>query len=142
MEKLPFFHRNHGLTPLEKCQFFEFLDFFFLLPRKAFFRSRISQKTFSWPLLPKKKKLEKWPFLEQNHGLTNLEKCQFFNFLNFFFYSLERPFLALEYRKRYFPGLYFLTKRKLEKWPFLDQNHGLTLLEKCQFFQFFIILFL
>ena len=32
-----------------------------------------------------KKKLEKWPFLDQNHGLTPLEKCQFFDFLDFLF---------------------------------------------------------
>ena len=36
------------------------------------------------------------------------------------FYSLQRRFFVLEYRKRHFPGLYCL-KRKLEKWPFLDQ---------------------
>ena len=43
----------------------------------AFFRSRISEKTFSWRILPKKKKLEKWLFLDQNHGLTPLQKSQF-----------------------------------------------------------------
>ena len=37
------------------------------------------------PKLPKKKKLEKWPLLEQNPGLTPLEKFQFFEFLNFLF---------------------------------------------------------
>ena len=107
------------------------------------------------------------------------------------FYSLERRFFVLEYRKRHFPGLYCLkknirkmaifgpkawvnplakmpifglfelfvfiaqkgvfsfqniieyifllyiaSKRKLEKMPFLDQNHGLTPLEKCQFLDF------
>ena len=52
--------------------------------RKAFFRSRISRKTFSWPILPTKK-LEKSQFLDQYHGLTASEKCQFFDFLNFFF---------------------------------------------------------
>ena len=31
------------------------------------------------------KKLEKWPFLDQNHELTPLEKCQVFDFLNFLF---------------------------------------------------------
>ena len=41
-ERQPFLDQNHGLTPLEKCQFFDFLNFLFLLPRKAFFRSRIS----------------------------------------------------------------------------------------------------
>ena len=55
--------------------------------------------------------MEKWPFLDQNHGLTPLEKCQFFDFLNFFFYSLERRFFVLEYRKRHFPGLYCLKKK-------------------------------
>ena len=32
-----------------------------------------------------KKKLEKWPFLDQNHGLNPLEKCQVLDFLNFLF---------------------------------------------------------
>ena len=42
VEKWPFLDQNHELTPLEKCQFFDFLNFLFLQPRKAFFRSRIS----------------------------------------------------------------------------------------------------
>ena len=28
--------------------------------------------------IPKKKKFDKWPFLDQNQGLTPLEKCHFF----------------------------------------------------------------
>ena len=46
------------------------------------------------------------------------------------FYSLERRFFAIEYRKRHFPGLYCLKKKKLENWPFLNQNHGFTPVEK------------
>ena len=46
-------------------------------------------------------------------------------------YSLERRFFVFEYRKRYFPGVYCL-KKNLDKWPFLDQNHGLTPLGKCR----------
>ena len=57
------------------------------------------------------------------------------------FYSLEMRFFVREYRKRLFPVLY-CQKNKLEKWPFLDQNHGLTALEKCQFFDFLNFLFL
>ena len=41
LEKWPFLHQNHGLTPLEKCQFFDLLNFLFLQARKAFFRSRV-----------------------------------------------------------------------------------------------------
>ena len=41
-EKWPFLNQNHGLTPLQKYQFLDFLNFLFLQPRKAFFRARIS----------------------------------------------------------------------------------------------------
>ena len=61
LEKWPFLDQSHGLPLLEKCQFLDFLNFLFLQPRKAFFRSRISKKTFFWPVLPQKK-LEKQPF--------------------------------------------------------------------------------
>ena len=50
-------------------------------------------------------------------------------------------FFVIEYRKRHFFGLYCL-KKKLEKWAFWDQNHGLTPLEKCQVFDFLNFLFL
>ena len=52
------------------------------------------------------------------------------------FDSLERHFFVLEYRKRHFPGLYCLKKKSWKNGHFLDQNHGLTPLQKCQFFDF------
>ena len=48
--------------------------------------------------------------LDQNYGLTPLEKCQFFDCLKLLFYSLKRRFFFLEYRQRHFPGLYYLKK--------------------------------
>ena len=65
----------------------------------------------------------------------------FTTFLRSCFYTLEGRFFVLEYSERHFPGVYRL-KKKLEKWPFLKQNHGVTPLEKCQFFDCFNILFL
>ena len=62
------------------------------------------------------------------------------NFSTSSFYSLEKRFFVLEYHKGHFPSLYWV-KKKVEKWPFLDQNHGLTFLEKCQFFDFLNLLF-
>ena len=70
------------------------------------------------------------------------ENVNFSTFRTFYFYSSERRFFVLEYRKRHFPGLYCLKKKKEEKWPFLDQNHALTPLEKCQLFNFLKFLFL
>ena len=54
-------------------------------------------------------------------------------FWTFCFYSLERRFFLVEYRKKHFPGLFCL-KKKFEKWPLLYENHGLTPSEKCQSF--------
>ena len=65
--------------------------------------------------------MEKWPFFDQNHGLTPLEKSQFFDFLNFLFYELERRFFVLEYYKTLFPGLYCLKKRHRKMAIFLPK---------------------
>ena len=90
--------------------------------------------------MPKKKNLKKWPFLDQKHGLTPFKNVNFSTFWTCCFYSLESRFLVLEYHKRHFPGLFCL-KTKLKKRPLLDQIHGLTPLEKCQFFDFWTCCF-
>ena len=89
-----------------------------------------------------KKKLEKWTFLDQNFGLTPLEKCQFFDFLNFLFLQARKAFLLVQDMIKDIFLAYIALKKKFEKWPFLDQNHGLNALEKCQFFDGFNFLFL
>ena len=35
--------------------------------------------------IAQKEKLEKWPFIYQDDGLTRLEKCEFFDVLNYLF---------------------------------------------------------
>ena len=195
LKKWSFFFQNHGLTPLERCQFFDFLNLFFYSLKRCFFVLEYRKRRFPG-LYCLNKKLEKWKFLDQNHWLTFLEKCPFsafgtsffiaqkgvvlfqnivkdiflacialkkggkmvifgtkpwvnplgkmsiFQVFELFFYSLERRFFVLEYRKGHFPMLYCRKKKKMEKWPFLVQNHGLTRLEKCQFFDFLNFLFL
>ena len=129
------FRAKPWVNLLEKCQFFDFFNFLFLLPRNAFFRSRISWKTFYLALLSKKKKFQKWPIFEQNHGLTFWKNVNFSTFSTSCFYCREMRFFVLEYHETHFTYLYSL-KKKMEKWPVFEQNHGLTPLEKCQFFDF------
>ena len=138
---MPNFGPKAWVTPLEKCQFFDFLKLLFLQPKKAFFRSTISYKAFSWSILPKKKKLEKWPFLNQSHGLTPLEKCQLFDFLKLLFLQPKKAFFRSTISYKAFSWSILPKKKKLEKWPFLNQSHGLTPLEKCHFFRLFELLF-
>ena len=92
MEKWLIFEKNHGLTPLEKCHFLDVLNLLFLLPRNAFYRSRISLNTFSSQILPTKKNMERWPIFKQNHGLTPLEKCQIFEFLKLMLFLPRKGF--------------------------------------------------
>ena len=80
--------------------------------------------------------LEKWPFLDQNHGLTPFEKCQFFDFLDVFFYSLERCFFVVEYRKRHFPGLYCLKKICWKNGQFFSKTMGSPLWKNVNFSSF------
>ena len=69
--------------------------------------------------------------MDQNHGLSPLGKCQFFDCLNFLFLQPRKFLFFVKYGKRHFPGLLWL-KKMLEKLPFL---------EKCQFSDFLNFLF-
>ena len=84
MENFQIFDQNHGVTPLEKCQFLDFLTFCFLQYKKAFFLSRILSNTVSFLInFCQEKKMEKFQIFYQNHGLSPLEKSRFFDFLTF-----------------------------------------------------------
>ena len=135
------FGQNSGLTPLEKCQFFDFLKFLFLQPTRRLFVPEYRKRTFPGLYCLRKKKFEKWPFLDQNHALTPLEQCQVFDFLNFFFLQPRKAFFFFQNIVKDISLAYIAYKKKLEKWSFLKQNHGLTPLEKCQFYEFLNFLF-
>ena len=65
---------NHFL----KMSIFQLCKLFVFMVYKSVFCHRLSLKIFSWPILPKKKNLEKRPFFDHNHGLTPLKKCKIF----------------------------------------------------------------
>ena len=106
--KMAIFEPKPLVNPLGKMSIFLLFELLFLYSRKAFFLFRISLKIFSWPELLKKKKLEKWPFFDKN--LWKNAKSSVF--LTFCFYSVERRFFVLEYRKRHFPGLNCLKRKR------------------------------
>ena len=142
MENWPFLDQNHALTPLEKCQFFVFLIFFFYRLERRFFVLDYLKRHFLGLYWPKNNSWKKGDFWTKTMGYPLGENVILSSFWTSCFYSLERRFFVLEYRKRDFPGLYCLKKKNLEKWQFLDENHGLTPLEKCEFFDFLNFVFL
>ena len=104
----------------------------------AFFPSRISSNRFSCLILPKIKRWKNFKFLTKTMDLklTPLEKSQIFNF---FVLSISRIWSNTLI---FFLAYLSLKKKKIEKIQIVDQNHGPTLLEKYQIFDFlnFVIL--
>ena len=99
------------VIPFRKMSIFRLLQLLVFIAQKGVFSLQIIVKDIFLAYIGLNKKLKKWPFLDQNHGLTPLQKCQFFDFLNFLFLQARKLFSALEYRKRHFPCRYCLKKK-------------------------------
>ena len=112
MEKLPIFHQNHGITPLEKSQFFEFLNFLFFSPENHFFFLEYRETHFSGLFCLKWKDGKIANFLTEPWT-----KLNFSTIWTSCFHSLERPFFY----------------REMKKVPFFNQNYLLSSLQKSQF---------
>ena len=99
MKKLQLFDQNHGLSPLQKCQFCLIFKLMFILSRKACFLTRTSPNTFSGCILHKRKRSKKFPIFDQNHGLTPLQKCQFCGSLKPMFFLFRKACLLYKTSK-------------------------------------------
>ena len=90
------FSTKTRVNPFEKMSIFRLFELLVFITQKGVFSfQNIAKDIFVAHIAKKKKKVQKWPFLDQNLGLTPLEKCQFYNFLNFLF---------LQPRKAFFPS--------------------------------------
>ena len=116
-----------------KISIFCFCELCFYSLERRFFVRQYHKRPFPG-LYCLKKKVAKMAIFIPTSWVTPLEKCQFSTVWTLCFYSLERRFLVLEYNKTHFPGLYCQKKKSRKNGHFFDQNHGLTPLEKWQFF--------
>ena len=128
MGKLPIFDQNHGLT--KNPNFSTFLHPCFNCQDKHFSFLEYREIHFSGIFVPEIKGWKNFTFVDQNHGLTPLEKSQFCQFLNSLFFFLTSGFYGLEklfYRSRTssdtFSWPIFTKNRKIEKSQFFEQNH-------------------
>ena len=99
MKKLQLFDQNHGLSPLQKCQFCLLFKSMFILSRKACFLTRTSPNTFSGCILHTIQTLAKFQIFDQNHGLSPLQKCQFCRFVKPMFSLFRKACLLYKTRK-------------------------------------------
>ena len=132
--------KNHGLTPLEKCQIFAFLKSTFFWYKIDSFPSRTLQTTLLRTiLLTKKKKLSYFSpkIRKKREKLSNpLKKNKIFDFLNRFFLRLKWLDFYLQGHKTHCSGLFCWKTKQGQNFQFFTKNHGLTPLEKCQFSTF------
>ena len=91
--KMAIFGPKAWVNPFGKISIFRFFELFVFIAQTGGFLFQNIVKDIFLPYISLKKKLEQWSFLDQNHGLTPLEKCQFFDFFNFLFLQPKKPFL-------------------------------------------------
>ena len=82
------------VNPFGKMSIFPLLELVLFIAQKDVFSFQNIVKDVFRACIAQKKNLEKWPFLDQNHGLTPQEKCQFFDFLNFLFLQPRMAFFS------------------------------------------------
>ena len=92
VRKMVIFGPKPWVNPFGKMLIFRLFKLFVFIAQKGVFSFQNNIKDIFQSYIAQKKNLEKWPFLDQNHGLTRLEKCQFFDFLNFLFLQPRKVF--------------------------------------------------
>ena len=127
------------VNPFGKMSIFRLFELFFIAQKGDFLFQKILEHIFL-AYTAFKKKLEKWQFFDQEHGITLWKNVDFLTFSTFRFYNLERCLLVLKYRKTHFPGLQCL-KKKVGKMAIFGPKAWVNPLEKCEFFDFLNLFF-
>ena len=113
------------VNPLGKIAiFFDFLHFCFYSLERRFFVLEYRKTLFPGLYCPKKGSCINGHFWTKTMGQPLWKNCNFLTFLTFCFYSLERRFFVVEYRKRHFPGLFCLKKKNWENGQFWTKTMG------------------
>ena len=125
-EKGRFFDKNHGLTPLQNFDFFDFFRTSLLRSKNHSFLSRISKHVSFCLSLLKNKPMRKRSIFWQKPWTNSLSKLRFFPlFRTSLFKSKNHSFLSrISKNVSFFLSL--LKKNLWEKGRFFDKNHGLT----------------
>ena len=142
VEKTTIFGPKPWVNPFRKMLIFRLFELLVFIAWQGVFSFQNIIKDILLAYIALNKKLKKWPFLDQNAGLTPLKKCQFFRLFKLFVFIAQTGVFLFYNIINDILLAYMALNKKLKKWPFLAQNPGLTPLKKCQFFDFLNLLFL
>ena len=107
MQKHQLFDQNHGLSPLQKCQFCLLFKSMFILSRKACFLTRLSPNTIPGCILDKTKRSQNFKFLTKTMDKPLCKKCQFCGFLKAMFLLFRKACLLYKTSKIVFSRFIF-----------------------------------
>ena len=124
------------VIPLGKMSIFGLFELLALIAQKSVFLFYNIVKDIFLASIIKKKKVRKMAIFGPKPGVNAFGKMSIFRLFDllvfiaqkavFFFYNIVKDIFLASITK----------KKKLEKWPFLDQNLGLAPFEKCHFLAF------
>ena len=129
-------------NPLEKISIFRLFKLLVFIAQKGVFSFQNIVKYIFLAYIAQNKRLEKWPILDQNHGLTPLEKISLFRLFDLFVFIAQKGVFSFQNILKHIFLAYIAQNNKKEKWPISDQNHVLTPLENSQCFDFLNVLLL
>ena len=137
MKKIPILDQTHGLTPLQKFEFFPLFRKEICMSKKAFFSIKSISKQYFQAYFAQKQSMEKIPILKKKTWTNPFQKFEFCHLFKKTILILKNSFFSLQsISKQYFKA-YFSQKQSMEKIPIFDQNHGLTPLQKFEFLPLF-----
>ena len=134
---MAFFGPKARVNPFGKMSIFRLFGLLVIIAQKGVFWFYNIIKDIFLALIAKKNNLNKWPFLDQKQGLTPLEKCQFFDFLDFLLLQPRKAIFVLQYHKRHFPGPYCLKKKSWKNGHFWIKKEGVNPFGKMSIFGLF-----
>ena len=122
MEKRPFLHAKHGLTPLENLNFsIVWSSCVYSLERRFFV---LEYRKTHFPGLYLKKNHGKMAIFGPKPLVNCFGKILVFRLVELFLYCLEKGFLVVEYRNTHFSGLYCLKRKDRNKCSFWTKTMG------------------
>ena len=133
-----FFDKNHGLTPLQNVDFFDFARVSLFRFKKHFFLSRISKNVSLWLFLHKRNIWEKGRFFDKTHGLTPLQNVDFFRLCENFTFEVQKTLFSIQNIKKCFFHAFLLKKKLIRKRSIFWQNPWTNPFAKCRFFRVFL----
>ena len=92
LRKMAIFRPKSWVNPFGKMSIFPLFYFLVFIGQEGVFSFYNIVKDIFLAYTASKEKAEKWLFLDQNHGLTTLKKCQFFDLLKLLFLQRKKTF--------------------------------------------------